>query len=322
MTLGLRHKESIKRIPLLGPFAKQWFHRLKRSIAGAPPSDRLSVIDPTDLKFSEFQDVQITSDRVMRRERRKALNKACDIFDWNDDRVQKILKELNESYLIHRKSWEYAQTVIGLEQLNCIRPDSRALSVGAGHEKLLYYFANRIHRMIGTDLYDELAWPDKEADPSALDHLDRFAPFPYRQDHLRLLRMNGCRLGFQGNTFDFVYTLSSIEHFGGHQAAAGALREIERVLKPGGIACIVTELVLNGKSHPEFFNRHDLERYIIRSHNMKLVEPTIDFRISESSLLSYVDYLSDPLETSPHVVLRMLDTFWTSIILFFKKEGT
>jgi ubiquinone/menaquinone biosynthesis C-methylase UbiE len=63
--------------------------------------------------------------------------------------------------------------------------------------------------------------------------------------------MDGTKLEFPSNTFDIAFSFSSIEHFGGenHSGALKGLKEIERVLKPGGIAVITTEYIINNKEH-------------------------------------------------------------------------
>ncbi len=249
---------------------------------------------------------------------RENLNCLCDLSDWNDPHFQKILAELGKSAGIIRKDWEYARTVLGLEKLGALKPDAVGLSVGAGHEKLMYYFSNIVQKMIGIDLYDSSKWPC-EGDPSVLIDPDTVSPFDYCKVHLEFRRMNGCDLEFDDETFDFAYSLSSIEHFGGHEYAALAMREIERVLKKGGIACIVTEFVINGRAHASYFNRKDMEQFLLRSHGMHLLESKIDFRIGKETIASYIDIEKDSLSRSPHVVLKQLGHLWTSTILFFRK---
>lgn len=250
---------------------------------------------------------------------REDLNRLCDLSDWRDPHFQKTLAEIGKSGGIIRKDWEYARTALGLEKLGALKADAIGLSVGAGHEKLIYYFANIVRKVIGIDLYDPSEWPC-EADPSVLIDPDKTSPFNYRKDHLEFRRMNGCNLDFDDETFDFVYSLSSIEHFGSHEHAALAMREMERVLKKGGIACVVTEFVVNGQTHASYFNRADMDEFLLRSHGMRLSESSIDFRIGKETLCSYVDIDKDPLDRSPHIVIKRLGHLWTSIILFFRKR--
>ncbi len=129
------------------------------------------------------------------------------------------------------------------------------LSVGAGHEGVLYWLANRVGWVVATDLYEGV-WQQvqgREGDPNVLRNPEAYAPFPYRRDRLTFMRMDGRRLAFRDGTFDLAYSLSSIEHFGGVENAASTLREMGRVLRPGGIVALATEYVLSGPPHEETF---------------------------------------------------------------------
>src|SRR5439155_5597413 len=163
------------------------------------------------------------------------LNRVPDLSDWRvESRFVQILAELNEQPFIHRKPWEYAICVEGLEKLGVVTSDATALAVGAGYDRPLFYFANKIAKMIATDLYDH---PQNEGTPEMLTAPWRFAPFEYRRDHLEVRRMSGDDLEFPDAIFDFVFCLSSIEHFGSRGAMAKSLAEMKRVLKHGGVAC-------------------------------------------------------------------------------------
>ena len=67
----------------------------------------------------------------------------------------------------------------------------------------------------------------------------KYAPFPYREDALTVLRMDGTNLEFPSESFDIAFSFSSIEHFGGksHSGSLRALQEIERVPKTRRISC-------------------------------------------------------------------------------------
>ena len=68
------------------------------------------------------------------------------------------------------------------------------------------------------------------------------------------------------------------------------MKEIERVLKPGGIAVIATEYIINDKDHPEFFNRKTIYSDLIdKLDSLKLVEP-LDLRITTKTLDTVMDF--------------------------------
>jgi SAM-dependent methyltransferase len=258
-----------------------------------------------------------------RRPGRVALNGLCHTDDWKDDEWRRHSRALHlpqEDGYYHRKAWEWTQCVYGLETLGALGPATIALGVGAGHECVLYYLANRTSMTVGTDLYagDFTTSHAAEADPDFLRDPARFAPFPFAADHLRALPADGCALPFPNGTFDVVYSLSSIEHFGGHARAADAMREIRRVLRPGGVACVATELIIDGGPHPEYFTWDDLDRWVIRPSGMVLAE---DVRRD----LPPRKYLDDPVRLpeeylrTPHVVLAAGTWTFTSVCLFLIK---
>ena len=72
--------------------------------------------------------------------------------------------------------------------------------------------------------------------------------------------MDGRALKFADDTFDVTYSLSSIEHFGGFEGAAQTMREMARVLKPGGVLALATEYVISGPPHEETFQPPEVAR--------------------------------------------------------------
>lgn len=256
----------------------------------------------------------------MRGRSTSTLNRLVDIADWvPGGELTKVMQELGEGSYIHRKSWEYAICVHGLRELGCIRPDSVALGVAAGYERPLYHFANVIEKVVATDLYDN---PDHEGRPEMLTEPERFAPFEFRRSHLEVLQMNALELKFDDDSFDFVFCLSSIEHFGDLDTRVRAMSEMHRVLRPGGTVCITTELLLNSTTHSEYFTTEALRATILESTPLRLVGGELDLRISESLLMHPFDVrVSEGLSASPHIVLTDGDAVWTSVSLFLQKPA-
>lgn len=269
-------------------------------------------------------------------------------------KIQKDLKEPDyfPPNFVHRKTWEWVQCIYGLRKLgilddnNKIHEDLTCLGIGTGHEPLIYYFSNLVGEhghVIATDLYDinsewilGIGQYTGQGNPDILINLDKYAPFPYRKDKIEVLRMNGYDLKFPDNTFDFVWSCCAIEHFGSHENSAKAMREIGRVLKPGGIAMVTVEYLMEtgfpgfkGYSPDHtFFNLEDLYRYIIafgqnNDNKLKLVQD-IDFTVDEYCLrnnIKFPDEIGSPYTVKkPHMILRTNEIFFTNIALFFRKE--
>ena len=104
---------------------------------------------------------------------------------------------------------------------------------------------------------------------------------------------------------------------------------MERVLKPGGIAVITTEYIINGKEHNEFFNRRTIYSDLVNKlGKLQLVEP-LDLRITTNTLDTVIDLHSTGInwpnmddefkQTHPYILLRVRDMLFTSVMLVFQK---
>jgi SAM-dependent methyltransferase len=288
--------------------------------------------------------------------------KLCDLADFDDAelraRIHEIVPRLEAPADLHRKYWEYATLTLFFEEVGLLGEETEILSVGAGHEEVLYWLCNHVRRVVATDIYGEGDFADREADHVMLSDPSAFAPYPYREDRLDVRRMDARALEFEDATFDAVFSLSSIEHFGSPQDIVSASNEIGRVLKPGGYAFIVTEcftgrhplnsklvqtairLVTLGrnceKATPwrrsiDVFTPRELISRIVRPSGLRLVQP-MDLSLSAPTHDNVVRCLGGrvefPNEPFPHIVveaqgsalgLRGRTASFTSIALAMQK---
>ena len=242
---------------------------------------------------------------------------------WDNPEWLSLLCDLQtipaDKLRMHRKGYEWTQLLFGLTRLERIRDDAAVVSVGAGHECVLYWLANHVGRVVATDVYDE-QWGEsraREGDASVLQNGAAYAPFPYREDRLTFLRMDGRRLTFPDDTFDVAYSLSSIEHFGGFDGAAAAVDEMVRVVKPGGIVVVATEYRLSGPAREEVFEPEEV-RALFSRPRVRLVEP-LDENVYRRYRYMPVDLIRAPYQT-PHLVVKIDDTIFTSVIGFLEKR--
>jgi SAM-dependent methyltransferase len=293
---------------------------------------------------------------------RRQYVKLCDLADFDDPdlraRIHDIVPGLRPPADLHRKYWEYATLTLFLQDVGWLDEETDVLSVGAGHEEVLYWLCNRVRRVVATDIYGEGDFADREADDSMLTNPSAFAPYPYREDRLDVRKLDARALQFDDDSFDVVFSLSSIEHFGSPRDIARASSEIGRVLRPGGYAFIVTECftgshVLNSKliqtairiitfgRHCEkatprrrsidVFTPKELLSRIVRPSGLRLVQP-IDLSLSAPTHDNVVRCLGGrfdfPNEPFPHIVveaqgsalgLRGRTASFTSIALALQK---
>ena len=232
-----------------------------------------------------------------------------------------------------RKGWEWTQCLYGLHELGMITPTAKALGVGAGREPLLFYLADRISRVLGTDLYGNAGWSTaggREADPRILEETQRFCPRPFDSGRLNLITMEGTRLAFAPQSFDFVWSLSSIEHFGGHKAARESVREMARVTRAGGIVVIATEFIISagglfgsGDEHPDYFTLKNFEEYVLHaSPQLQPIQP-MSYRLPDPVYIrDAIKVTTDDVHRMRHHIILDDGTFrWTSVIVFFRKLG-
>jgi SAM-dependent methyltransferase len=258
------------------------------------------------------------------------LNRLACIEDWeNHEVIETILELYNRSppHFIHRKQWEWVLGIIAIRRFGKLNKNSTALGVGSGKENVLFYLANKVNHVYATDLYRG-HWAESPSDFP--ENPKKYAPFPYNEDALTVLRMDGTKLEFPSESFDIAFSFSSIEGFGGknHSGALRSLREIERVLKPGGIAVIATEYIINNKEHNEFFNRRTIYSDLINKlEKLQLVEP-LDLRITSKTLDTVMEFYSSLLwedkdeqykKTHSHILLRIRNILYTSIMLVFQR---
>lgn len=280
------------------------------------------------------------------------MNKLCCIEDWENGEIKELVSQLqNVSYYeknggilarapgqIHRKDWEWAMGIMAMRRLGKLNKSNTAVGIGAGKELVLFYLANHLERVYATDLYDRKEW-EYFAPLDFPENLKKYAPFPYDENALTALRMDATRLEFPSEIFDVAFSFSSIEHFGGenHSGALKSMKEMGRVLKPGGIAVIATEYIINGKEAPDlanqFYNRQTIYSDLIdKLEGLRLVQP-LDLRVTAKTLDTVMDvrdaekwdrgeFSGEYRATRPYILLRSRDVLLTSVMLVFQKQSS
>jgi SAM-dependent methyltransferase len=284
--------------------------------------------------------------------------KLCDGADFDDPEllamVREIIPERDPRAHVERKAWEFAMLALFLREAGRLHDGTEALAVGAGDERIVFWLANRIGRVVATDIYGAGGFAEREAEASMLADPRAHAPFPYREDRLEVRRMDGRELAFPDASFDVVFSVSSIEHFGGPADIARAARELGRVLRPGGHAVIITECFV--KRHPlnaapvdfvlrlasvgrlrrtatprrragvDVLTARELDRWIVRPSGLALLQP-LDSSISAASYENVARLRAghDPEPATgsfhPHVLLQFRGSLFTSVCLTLQKRG-
>jgi SAM-dependent methyltransferase len=288
---------------------------------------------------------------------RRQYVKLCDIRDFDDPdvrhRIREVVPGLESQQELHRKYWEYAFLTLFLEDVGALEETTEALSVAAGHEEVLFWLANRLGRVVATDIYGRGAFAGQEADETMLTDPDAFAPYPYPRERLQVLEMDALDLRFEDAAFDVVFSLNSIEHFGGRREIERGAREMARVLRPGGHAFIVTEAfvgrhplnshllqmlirlgTLNRRCGKASFTRRVIDVLTLReavswiadASGLELLQP-LDREVSPESGANLAHFGGDGVlrfatgAEWPHVQLEAYGAPWTSIALALQKPS-
>jgi len=168
-----------------------------------------------------------------------------------------------------------------------------------------------------------------EADRSMLTKPEIFSPIKFNRNRLGVQVMDGRCINFEDETFDVVFSYSSIEHFGGKKDASKTMQEIERVLKPGGVASITTEVMVGSDNDLlmrlrrealasnensilcEIFTPEEVKEYLISPLNLTLFNE-IDYEVGE---MSGTIKFPEEVEKMPHIFLEYKGIRWGSLHL-------
>lgn len=280
-------------------------------------------------------------------------NKVCNLEDFTDSDFLDILREVcayKEARLPgfpkgteHRKDWEVAMAIRALRHFGTVRPDSLLLGVAAGMEDTVFHLTRHCRQVFATDRYFSAGeWGPTApvsmlVDPTAVAHGD------LDPNRLVVQHMDARWLRYPDDFFDGVFSSSSIEHVGGLDDVASAAYEMGRVLKPGGVLSLSTEIRLSGPpgglgwpGQTLVFSPENLRRYVIEASGLEPVDE-LDLEVSAESIANARDLagvLADRRAAVdngdgltdyscldfPHLVLRHEEYEFTSVHLTLRKR--
>ncbi len=259
-------------------------------------------------------------------------NKTCCENDWEYDWFRDItINELchPDYYLIEkeRKLWEWVMGFKALREYGYMKKDKIALGIGCGYEPIMYVLAKYLKMVIGTDLYGQTSFRNNEASDDILKDPSSKCSFPYDKNSLLIRSMDACSIDFASNSFDILFSFSSLEHFGTTQNILESMKHSYRVLKKGGIYVIALDYIFkypgqykerdkrSGQNN-EFFTREEVE-YLIKESGFHTKEK-INYDVDESHITNIYDVytaLSTTGKRTPHIYLKCDDYYFTSLFL-------
>jgi SAM-dependent methyltransferase len=284
-----------------------------------------------------------------------ALNKACEVSDFSDPELRGWIREIFAHDIQrfggsfpqgfeYRKHWEIAMTAMAFSRCGVLHEGAEVLGVGAGNEPTLFWLTNHVRRVFATDLYlDREEWKES-ANSSMLVRPETHWPFAWRPGRLVVQHMDALDLRYESGTFDAVFSSSSLEHFGDWEDVVRAIGEMHRVLRPGGLLCLSTELRLKGPGPGLpgilMFDPDEVRRLVQEGGLWEPVDP-LDITVSEETMAHAQDFKKASGDVRahlkhekhlalhrlrwssyPHIVLRQGDRLWTSVHLALRRLAT
>lgn len=279
--------------------------------------------------------------------------KLCDVADFADPELRDLIRAIFPHEVArfgpafpdgheYRKHWEVAMAVRAFAAGGVLSRGSEVLGVAAGGEPTIFYLTTIVGRVFATDLYlGEGGWSD-QAPPMMMIDPGRFWPVAWEPRRLVVQHMNALELRYEDDSFDGVFSSSSIEHFGSSHEIRQALDEMRRVLKPGGVLSLSTEFRLCGeRDFPglHLFTHAELDELLFRNSGWEPLGE-LDLRLSTESRANPVDFVEGCADVDrhceahgglvfheldwsryPHVTLRDNGDEWTSVHVAARKRS-
>jgi SAM-dependent methyltransferase len=272
--------------------------------------------------------------------------KLCELEDFSDPELRELIRDVYASDREHfgdedfpagreyRKYWEVAMTLRAFRSLGVLRDDARVLGVGAGREATVYWLTRHVGEVVATDLYrTEDDWSDSDSSADMLSDPGRYWDRDWNPERLTVRHMDALHLEFPDDSFDAIFSSSSIEHFGDFPDVRHAIEEMFRVLRPGGVLALATEFRLEGDriGYPGLlrFDEPELRALLLDGLWWDPATP-MKLAVSEETRATAVEMREAIADQEagirgwsryPHLVLRHEQFLWTSVHVALVKSG-
>jgi SAM-dependent methyltransferase len=189
-----------------------------------------------------------------------------------------------------------------LSATGVLNGDTEVLGIAAGNESTVFVLTNYVRRVFATDLYLAPGW-EESATASMMTHPGQHWSGPWRPGRLVVQNMNALDLWYEDVSIDAIFSSSSIEHFGDYEAVETSIREMFRVLKPGGICTLSTEFRLDGPSpglpSTLIFSADELRRHVLEAAPWQLIDE-VDLTAPSIESLMPVPFSKSTVEVRQH----------------------
>jgi SAM-dependent methyltransferase len=272
--------------------------------------------------------------------------KLCELADFADPELRELIRDVYEGDREHfgdagfpagreyRKYWEVAMTLRSFRDLGVLREDARVLGVGAGREATIYWLTRHVGEVVATDLYEtQDDWSESDSSADMLTDPGRYWDGDWNPERLTVRHMDGLRLDFEDESFDAIFSSSSVEHFGDFPDVRRSVEEMFRVLRPGGVLALATEFRVEGDriGYPGLlrFDEPELRALLLDGLWWDPATP-FELQLSDETRATAVEMREAIADQEsgkrgwtryPHLVLRHEQFLWTSVHAALIKSG-
>jgi len=288
-------------------------HKLEQRTQQLRVQDELLKAVPDGFQSGVFTDEQPTLE-------------SSRLIDWKEMDTEPMIQAAQDLGLdpkdTNRRIWEKSAVLHLLRLGGFLDPKKRGLGIGVGTESLPFYLSRYCDKIIGIDKYESEIWQSAGMSP---EEVYESASIPFERERLLFRDCDMRSLEFQDNEFDFVWSISSIEHVSAIDEYLRVYEEISRVLKPGGKAFITTEwnLVANNPVYAPGLIALDTVLYPWLVAQLRNLQPVDRLNPTQKRNLNHVmaTKFRDPLGRTirPSVVNLSCGSFLTPVLLIFHK---
>lgn len=265
-----------------------------------------------------------------------ALSKVANVKDFDDASFQQIFKKYNifpdtpfpfsNNTITNRKTWEIGMAIYSFDKYNLLSADKEFLGIGVAKEQTISILSNYAKRVFATDIYlDQGSWKDWH-DGNLLIDARPYMGDGYNHQRVVWQHVDGKELPYEDNSFDGIFSCSSIEHFGNESDIREAIEEVCRVLKPGGVAAISSEYKISGEgdgfANVQLFDKERLQRVWLDGMPWTAAD-FLDEWLDGTDFIDFDRSIYDKQYQEiahPHIKLDNGKYQWTSVHLTFVKD--
>lgn len=264
------------------------------------------------------------------------LSKVANVADFEDEAFQQVFSKykfshqqpnpFNDVAFLNRKTWEIGMAIYSFDRFNMLTGDLEFLGIGAAKEETISILSNCAKRVFATDIYlNQGTWMDWHDGQLLIDARQQMGS---NYNHRRVVwqHVDGRDLPYEDNSFDGIFSCSSIEHFGTEEEIRKSIEEVCRVLKPGGVAAISSEYKISGDgdgfANVQLFDLDRIQRVWLDG----IPWQAIDFLDEELDDTEFIDFERSIYDKEyqkvahPHIKLNNNEYQWTSVHFTFVKD--